>query len=406
MARARHAVAARAGAAGRCPAPRRHRHHLRGGPAGPRQRAGSRRRATAKQHLQVLARSPRRRTAPACSPSASAPRRPRAARPAARRAGPTRGRPHRQLKAAERVVEWAQAERDARVRRGLGAVDVPAAAGERHRRRRAARLAAAPLRRRHSSPGRFRGGPAPMHHDLFGTAVDTGVRGLNPGLAVGKLRVAPPATAPTRATRSWPCRRRPPTSSRPPASSPRARATCCRTCSSWPARSASRTSSSARRLRADQAARRQAGVLPRHAARSRHPEGGRRAHARRSAPSTRSTRATRSGRPTAASTGGGERCTSIATSSTSRKAPRDLAQVRRTDSGSFCGPKAAFLGELKHLFPDRVARGVVVPFGAYYDHYQHATVAVPEKARRSASPPPASRCRRSSSGPTRPSSAS
>ena len=35
-------------------------------------------------------------------------------------------------------------------------------------------------------------GQAPMHHDLFGTAVDTGVRGLNPGLAVGKLRVAPP----------------------------------------------------------------------------------------------------------------------------------------------------------------------------------------------------------------------
>jgi len=63
------------------------------------------------------------------------------------------------------------------------------------------------------------------------------------------------------------------------------------------------------------------------------------------------------------------------------KAPRDLAQVRRADSGKTCGPKAAFLGELKHLFPDRVARGVVVPFGAYYDHYQHATVAMPEKER-------------------------
>src|SRR6185369_9342444 len=56
-------------------------------------------------------------------------------------------------------------------------------------------------------------------------------------------------------------------------------------------------------------------------------------------------------------------------------------QVRRSDSGKICGPKAAFLGELKHLFPDHVARGVVVPFGAYYDHYQHATVAVPEKIR-------------------------
>jgi hypothetical protein len=66
------------------------------------------------------------------------------------------------------------------------------------------------------------------------------------------------------------------------------------------------------------------------------------------------------------------------------KAPRDLALVRRTDSGRSCGPKAAFLGELKHLFPDRVARGVVVPFGAYYDHYQHAPVAVPDALRGSA----------------------
>src|SRR6185503_19161893 len=63
------------------------------------------------------------------------------------------------------------------------------------------------------------------------------------------------------------------------------------------------------------------------------------------------------------------------------KTPRDLALVRRTDSGRSCGPKAAFLGELKHLFPEHVARGVVVPFGAYYDHYQHATVAVPEALR-------------------------
>jgi len=63
------------------------------------------------------------------------------------------------------------------------------------------------------------------------------------------------------------------------------------------------------------------------------------------------------------------------------EAPRDLMQVRRSDSGKICGPKAAFLGELKHLFPDHVARGVVVPFGAYYDHYRHAKVAVPEKVR-------------------------
>jgi hypothetical protein len=62
-----------------------------------------------------------------------------------------------------------------------------------------------------------------------------------------------------------------------------------------------------------------------------------------------------------------------------RKAPIDLAAVRRSDSGRICGPKGAFLGELKHFFPDRVGRAVVVPFGAYYEHYRNAPVAVPEK---------------------------
>ncbi len=65
----------------------------------------------------------------------------------------------------------------------------------------------------------------------------------------------------------------------------------------------------------------------------------------------------------------------------SKTMPIDLTQVRRSDSGHFCGPKAAYLGELKHLFPDHVARGIVVPFGAYYQHYQHAAVAVPDKLR-------------------------
>lgn len=64
-----------------------------------------------------------------------------------------------------------------------------------------------------------------------------------------------------------------------------------------------------------------------------------------------------------------------------KKMPIDLLDVRRKDSGVFCGPKAAYLGELKHTFPDHVARGIVVPFGAYYDHYQHATVILPEKLR-------------------------
>jgi hypothetical protein len=57
----------------------------------------------------------------------------------------------------------------------------------------------------------------------------------------------------------------------------------------------------------------------------------------------------------------------------------DLAALRRKDSGIRCGPKAAFLGELKHRFPDKVARGVVVPFGAYHAHYRSAPVAIPKE---------------------------
>ena len=63
----------------------------------------------------------------------------------------------------------------------------------------------------------------------------------------------------------------------------------------------------------------------------------------------------------------------------SKNMPIDLNEVRRKDSGRFCGPKAAYLGELKRLFPEHVARGIVVPFGSYYDHYQNAKVAVPNR---------------------------
>jgi hypothetical protein len=55
-----------------------------------------------------------------------------------------------------------------------------------------------------------------------------------------------------------------------------------------------------------------------------------------------------------------------------------LNGVRRSDSGTRVGPKAAFLGELEHLFPDAVAAGVVVPFGAYHAHYRNAVVSVPK----------------------------
>jgi len=56
-----------------------------------------------------------------------------------------------------------------------------------------------------------------------------------------------------------------------------------------------------------------------------------------------------------------------------------LEKIRRKDSGSICGPKAAFLGELMHHFPDKVARGLVIPFGVYAVHFAEAKVVLPEK---------------------------
>jgi hypothetical protein len=56
-----------------------------------------------------------------------------------------------------------------------------------------------------------------------------------------------------------------------------------------------------------------------------------------------------------------------------------LDDLRRKDSGSVCGPKAAFLGELKYHFPKNVASGAVIPFGIYNAHFQKATVVLPKK---------------------------
>ena len=42
-----------------------------------------------------------------------------------------------------------------------------------------------------------------------------------------------------------------------------------------------------------------------------------------------------------------------------------LDKLRAEDSGKICGPKAANLGELKHYFPEAVTDGLVIPFGAY-----------------------------------------
>jgi hypothetical protein len=42
-----------------------------------------------------------------------------------------------------------------------------------------------------------------------------------------------------------------------------------------------------------------------------------------------------------------------------------LLELRAKDSGRICGPKAANLGELRQMFPQRVAPGFVIPFGAF-----------------------------------------
>ncbi|RMF70062.1 MAG: phosphoenolpyruvate synthase, partial [Calditrichaeota bacterium] len=47
---------------------------------------------------------------------------------------------------------------------------------------------------------------------------------------------------------------------------------------------------------------------------------------------------------------------------------RDLKSVRATDSGKICGPKAANLGQLKSLFPDKVPPGLVIPFAVFRRH--------------------------------------
>jgi phosphohistidine swiveling domain-containing protein len=79
--------------------------------------------------------------------------------------------------------------------------------------------------------------------------------------------------------------------------------------------------------------------------------------------------------------GGAKLSIDIAKIDLSRKLPISLDEIRRGDSGRLCGPKGAFLGELKHLFPDKVARGIVVPFGAYREHYERARVVVPDSLR-------------------------
>ncbi|QNM86826.1 phosphoenolpyruvate synthase [Polaribacter pectinis] len=46
----------------------------------------------------------------------------------------------------------------------------------------------------------------------------------------------------------------------------------------------------------------------------------------------------------------------------------NLRDVKATDSGILCGPKAANLGELKNLFPNKVVEGIIIPFGIFKTH--------------------------------------
>ncbi|SDI24342.1 PEP/pyruvate-binding domain-containing protein [Winogradskyella thalassocola] len=46
----------------------------------------------------------------------------------------------------------------------------------------------------------------------------------------------------------------------------------------------------------------------------------------------------------------------------------NLRSVDASDSGQLCGPKAANLGQLKKMFPDKVVEGLVIPFGIFKSH--------------------------------------
>ena len=46
----------------------------------------------------------------------------------------------------------------------------------------------------------------------------------------------------------------------------------------------------------------------------------------------------------------------------------NMRNVGANDSGKICGPKAANLGQLKQMFPDKVVEGIVIPFGIFKSH--------------------------------------
>ena len=56
----------------------------------------------------------------------------------------------------------------------------------------------------------------------------------------------------------------------------------------------------------------------------------------------------------------------------------DLRRVNAEDSGVRSGPKAANLGQLKQLFPDKVVNGLVIPFGVFREHLDQAMPGQPD----------------------------
>ena len=294
---------------------------------------------------------------------------------------PSRAAFTEQLKEAERVVEWAQANATLAFAEVLPAwkLVLPRVAGIRDDILRASPLLLyAQVTRRLDD---YAQGAQRIHHDLFGAEVDADVRALNPGLAMGRLRVAPKHGAYTRdeivALPETPADLDP--------------------------AAGILTQGEGNMLSHVQLLARALGIPnvvlgPSAYERIKPHDGqqvflivtpGGRVILKEASAMNATERAvydefTRNQtRAADGSLGGGGPRLHIdrAKVDLSKAMPIDLTQVRRSDSGHFCGPKAAYLGELKHLFPDHVARGIVVPFGAYYQHYQHAPVAIPDKLR-------------------------
>jgi Pyruvate phosphate dikinase, AMP/ATP-binding domain len=285
------------------------------------------------------------------------------------------------LREAERVVEWSQANAMlafAEVRPAWELL-LPQVAGIRDDILRGSPLLLyAPVAARLDD---FAQGGKRLQHDLFGTAVDSGVRALNPGLAMGRLRVAP----------------------KPGESSRDEIVALPETPSDLDPAAGILTQGEGNMLSHVQLLARALGipnvVLDSDAYALLKPHDGKqvffiatpggRVIIKEAAAMSETDRSvydeyTRNqSRAADGSLGGSGPRLHIdhAKIDLSKTMPIDLGAVRRKDSGVFCGPKAAYLGELKNTFPERVARGLVVPFGAYYQHYQNAVVAVPEGLR-------------------------